>query len=476
MDEFERLLELGRMDFEAGYPQCAREYFEKVLALDSTNPEAIDALARIDEILSRRMATPVKPIQHEPAKPSPKVATKRTGMYGLAAILVLAVVVTLVWIAYSMFFEPPREAAVAPTAAAIHTETSRSEPTNTPEPGSAFGKWNSQQVIEAFTAAGLEVGETYPFLKSDAGLVPQVFVEAIRFLIPSLCEDCGGRVFSFIRERDLETAEQYYEVVNEIAFTWVFVKDNILVQINGDLPEERARQYEVAVSAMGARPTKPPAPAATPTEIPVQRADARASAYIGGNASPPLPAGELGVPTVVAVGSYTGSILPVVLRNNTGEDVRRMTVSAVVRDADGNMLGTGGDQGFKPNLVRPGQITLGYVYFGGIDLPPDATFEFDVDAKPASEARFENIRDLDVVEQSFVEGRIVGMLQNSHDEHVSGPIGVAVFCFETEGVLLGYYHDYTDKDEADPGDTVPFQVDVRGSCPVFLVAAYGFTH
>ncbi len=152
-----------------------------------------------------------------------------------------------------------------------------------------------------------------------------------------------------------------------------------------------------------------------------------------------------------------------------------MTVSAVVRDADGNMFGVGGDQGFNPNLVRPGEITLGYVYFGGIDLPPDATFEFEVDAKPASEAEYENIRDLEVIEQSLVEDRIVGMLQNSHDEHVSGPIEVMVFCFDTEGVLLDDHSDYVDKGGAAPGDTVPFQVDLRGSCPVFLVAAYGFT-
>ena len=314
--------------------------------------------------------------------------------------------------------------------------------------------------------------------KDDYGLAPMMAVEGIRFLIPSLCPDCGGRVLSFASPEDLEVTKMYYVELGRASamfFSWVFVKNNILVQINGDLPEERAEQYEAALNAMGSESTKPLAPTATPTGISVQPADARASAYIGGNASPPLPAGELGVSTVVAFGSYTGSSLPVVLRNNTGEDVIRMTISAVVRDAGGNMLGTGGDQGFKPNLVRPGEIALGHVYFGGIDLPTDATFEFEVDATPSSEARFENIRDLDVVEQSFVENRIVGILQNSHDEHVSGPIGVVAACFDTEGVLFGYFpHNYTDKDEADPGDTVPFQVDVHGSCPVFLVAAYGF--
>jgi hypothetical protein len=30
-------------------------------------------------------------------------------------------------------------------------------------------------------------------------------------------------------------------------FSWVFVKDNILIQINGDLPETTARKYEAAI-------------------------------------------------------------------------------------------------------------------------------------------------------------------------------------------------------------------------------------
>lgn len=166
MDEIERLLELGRMDLEASYPEYARGYFEKVLALDATNREAIDALARIDEILSRRMATPVKPIQHEPAKPSPKVATKRTGMYGLAAILVLAVVVTLVWIAYSMFIEPRREVAVVPTAAAITTEMPKPtlKPLPTPTPavvtGILFGESIQRQIYsDLMKAVSSNVGD-----------------------------------------------------------------------------------------------------------------------------------------------------------------------------------------------------------------------------------------------------------------------------------------------------------------------------
>jgi len=78
MVEIERLLGLGRLDLEAGYPQYAREYFEKVLVLDATNREAIDGLARVNEILSRKEAAAVKPTQDESVESSAQVERKRS--------------------------------------------------------------------------------------------------------------------------------------------------------------------------------------------------------------------------------------------------------------------------------------------------------------------------------------------------------------------------------------------------------------
>jgi len=59
--EIERLLALGRMDLEAGYPEYARQYFEKVLALDAANQEAREALVKIEAILSRNVSFEPKP-------------------------------------------------------------------------------------------------------------------------------------------------------------------------------------------------------------------------------------------------------------------------------------------------------------------------------------------------------------------------------------------------------------------------------
>jgi hypothetical protein len=84
-------------------------------------------------------------------------------------------------------------------------------------------------------------------------MAPMRAVEATRFLIPSLCQHCGGRIFSFATQGDLEITKTYYEELGKssaLFLSWLFVKDNILVQINGDLPKAQAREYENALSAL----------------------------------------------------------------------------------------------------------------------------------------------------------------------------------------------------------------------------------
>lgn len=129
-------------------------------------------------------------------------------------------------------------------------------PTLTPEPSPTptFQRWTSRDVVEAFKSASLEVEEARPMTKDDYGMAPMRAIEGTRFLIPSLCSDCGGRIFSFSSQEDLNLTKTYYEELGKSSamfFSWVFVKDNILVQINGDLPEEQAKKYEAALNSLG---------------------------------------------------------------------------------------------------------------------------------------------------------------------------------------------------------------------------------
>ena len=246
-----------------------------------------------------------------------------------------------------------------------------------------------------------------------------------------------------------------------------------VIEVTRIVPQTVVVTREVIVTA---QPTEEPTETPTPTSS--GPADAQSSVYVKGSASPPLQAGESGKISVIAMGprSSNSDSLNIVVRNNTDKTVRRIAVSAVARTKDGKLFASGGDQGFHPNVVRPGEIALGYVYFGSdAKLSPDLSFEFEGTAEPADEDGYENIRDLEVVEASLVANkRVVGMLRNPYDEPVSGPIEAVVACFDAKGALLGYYSDYTDKDTAAPGATVPYQVGIRGSCPIFLVAGSGY--
>ena len=137
----------------------------------------------------------------------------------------------------------------------VFVESTPVPPTSMPtsDDSSNFIKYKSQQVIEAFVDAGLDGLQAYVMTKDDYGLAPLVAIEGTRFIIPSLCQDCGGRVMSFASQEDLDRTESYYVEMGKqsaMFFSWTFVKDNILIQINGDLPEETAKLYETALNKM----------------------------------------------------------------------------------------------------------------------------------------------------------------------------------------------------------------------------------
>lgn len=176
----------------------------------------------------------------------------------------------------------------------------------------------------------------------------------------------------------------------------------------------------------------PPPPTPTPTTGPLQPADARASAFIGGNESPDLPPGEAGQLEVILISEpqleFSHTVLNLVVRNNTAAPVRRIAVSAAVYDSEGQLLATDSDDPLDPNIVAPGEIAMGQLVFLDITFPADAQIETDVTAAPVDGR--ENIRDLEVVEANLVGNRITGFLHNFHEETVRGPVGIEIFCFD----------------------------------------------
>jgi hypothetical protein len=201
--------------------------------------------------------------------------------------------------------------------------------------------------------------------------------------------------------------------------------------------------------------------------------------YVGGNAFPLIPAGAPGEVSVVASGApdpSSGSV-PFVVRNNTDGDVYDVRVIATAKDASGRVVATGDDQGVRPFHVQPGTLGLGHVYFDGLVLPADTAFEFVVETAPADELRYKRTRDLEVVEASLFEDRIVGQIENPQDGDVEGLIGITVTCFDPSGFPLGDSWEFVETNRLAPGEMVPFQAAPYLArtlgCPAFLVAGNG---
>ena len=107
----------------------------------------------------------------------------------------------------------------------------------------------ANDVISAFEEAGLEAQQPSKMTKDNYGMAPYL-CEGTRFLIPSLGENSGGRIFICDSINDLNALQKYYTELGEASalfFSWVFTNNNVLVQINGNLAEDIARQYEQVI-------------------------------------------------------------------------------------------------------------------------------------------------------------------------------------------------------------------------------------
>jgi hypothetical protein len=98
--------------------------------------------------------------------------------------------------------------------------------------------------MSVFTNAGLEVESPHLMTQGDYGSAPMLAINAIHFFLPSLCDGCGGRILSYGNTNDLKVSADYYNNSQ----SWVFIKDNILVQLNAGLTSDKAILYENALN------------------------------------------------------------------------------------------------------------------------------------------------------------------------------------------------------------------------------------
>ena len=131
-----------------------------------------------------------------------------------------------------------------------------------------------------------------------------------------------------------------------------------------------------------------------------------------------------------------GATIPLVVRNNTSEVVHGIEVHATAHGATGAIIASGSSQGFHPDTVQPGQITLGFAYFEQKGLPAGTTIEYQVTSEPGPDSGVMPSVDLPITQTNQAGGYVTGVAANPTGNPVQRA-RVDVTCFTPQGQLDG---------------------------------------
>ena len=114
-------------------------------------------------------------------------------------------------------------------------------------------RWKAEAVIDSFEEKGLAVAKQKSVFNALAkGSSANIEEEAVSFDIPSLGKDVGGSINTFKYKIELEELQRHFLDLNKKGdfHTWSYAKDNVLIILTGNVPENIARQYEKALVSL----------------------------------------------------------------------------------------------------------------------------------------------------------------------------------------------------------------------------------
>jgi len=201
-----------------------------------------------------------------------------------------------------------------------------------------------------------------------------------------------------------------------------------------------------------------------------------------GTAVPTLDPGEDGALSVVYIGpvpagdAFGSTVIPVVVRNRTSEDLSDVEVSGGGR-LDGTLVATGSSLYMVPAVLQPGEYGYAYLYFSDT-VPAGVEFELSVDAEKVEDS-YSSYVDISVTEANLIPGdysdSIVGTLTNQTDATTEG-FSVLAMCFNGGALTSAHSGNASGSQDVEPGGTITFSVDLYGDlpCETFLVGATGY--
>jgi len=113
--------------------------------------------------------------------------------------------------------------------------------------------WKAEAVINIFEENGLHVEKQISVFNGiENSSEENNKEEAVSFELPSLGKDVGGSINTFKYKVDLEELQIHFLDLNKkgVFHTWSFAKDNVLVILTGNVPENIARQYETVLVSL----------------------------------------------------------------------------------------------------------------------------------------------------------------------------------------------------------------------------------
>jgi hypothetical protein len=108
--------------------------------------------------------------------------------------------------------------------------------------GSVAQPATAQEWASELRRAGLEVDAPRNLARGRNEL-PAGSLSGVEFTLPSSCETCSGRVIIFAAAEDVPPMAEWLEGLGQ----YVYSRDNILIQIDGQVPPEVAAEYEAVL-------------------------------------------------------------------------------------------------------------------------------------------------------------------------------------------------------------------------------------
>jgi hypothetical protein len=116
-----------------------------------------------------------------------------------------------------------------------------------------FARYTAQDVIDAFSTAGLQVQNMQRDMAVGRG-APNTFSARYEFEVPRIAPG-GGQILIFQQQEDLTAWQDYIAQLRADSATrrdvvYVYVKDNVLLQVNANLTTQEAIGFRDALEGM----------------------------------------------------------------------------------------------------------------------------------------------------------------------------------------------------------------------------------